>query len=110
TTNGDTYTVNHNRGSGRPDFLAYAPTMDLSQFLTTDLFVVTMNVGCIAGGPGAIDNARLGCNTNGGEEFGLVGAVGRIVPPPPPLPLPGSLALLGAGLIGAAGLLRRRRS
>lgn len=109
TANGDTYSVDHNRGSGSPDFLAYAPTMDLGQFLSTDLFVVTMNVGCIAGGPGALDGARLGCNTNGGEEFGIVGAVGRI-PPPPELPLPGSLALLGVGLLGAAGILRRRRS
>jgi hypothetical protein len=105
TTNGDAYTkLNHNKGSGKPDFFAYAPDMDLSQFLGSDLFVVTFNLGCIPGGAGPLGGTgSLGCNTNGGEEFGIVGAVTTTSQ----VPEPGALALLGVGLLGLAYSRRR---
>jgi hypothetical protein len=104
TANGDEYTnLQHNRGSGKPDFLAYAPDMDLNLFAPTDLLVFTVNVGCVPGGATALDGASLGCNTNGGEEFGIVGALAT-----QRVPEPGVLSLLGLSLMGI-GLARRRK-
>jgi hypothetical protein len=106
TTNGDEYLkLSHNKGSGKPDFLAYSPDMDLNKFLSTDLFVFTVNVGCVQGGPGPLDGNSLGCNTNGGEEFGIVGAIA----PRQQAPEPGVLALVGLGLLGL-GIARRRKA
>jgi hypothetical protein len=113
TTNGVDYVgIDHNLGSGKPDFLAYAPTMDLGNtaFTADDLFVVTIDLGCSFDATGGflrapIDGDRLGCNTNGGEEFGIVGAVGR----QQQVPEPGVLALAGLGLLGM-GFARRRRA
>jgi len=116
TANGDSYlSLDHNKGSGKPDFLAYAPDMDLNLFDASDLLVFTVNVGCYGGvGPlggtpilndkGKLVANTLGCNTNGGEEFGIVGAIA----PDHDVPEPGTLALIGFGL-GGLGLISRRR-
>lgn len=105
TANGDEYLkIDHNKGSGHPDFLVYSPDMDLNAFDANDLIVVTMNLGCIANKVGALDGDTLGCNTNGGEEFGIVGGLGA----PVRVPEPGMLGLLGLGL-GLLGWTARRQ-
>ncbi len=106
TTNGDSYVgLDHNKGSGKPDFLVYSPDMDLNQFLASDLFVFTANIGCYGGVGPYTGTANLGCNTNGGEEFGIIGAIA-----PQQVPEPGSLALLGLGFGVLGWTVRRRRS
>lgn len=106
TTSGIDYdSLDHNLGSGRADFMVFAPDMNLSLFNADDLFVVTINLGCTPNGVGPLlETEDLGCNTNGGEEFGILGGVA----PTTSVPEPGSLALLGLGLAGL-GMIRRRR-
>lgn len=105
TDDGADYTnLDHNRGSGQADFLIYARDMDLLMFDEDDLFVVTMNLGCIPGTTSPLDGDDLGCNTNGGEEFGIMGGVGAFQQ----VPEPGTLLMLGVGL-AAAGFVGRRR-
>lgn len=114
TANGDAYSsLDHNKGSGKPDFLVYSPDMDLSKFDPSDLFVFTVNVGNIPGGQSCLDNPattnkteNIGCNTNGGEEFGIVGA---FAPNNHNVPEPAPLALVSAGLGALAWVSRRRR-
>lgn len=66
---------------------------------------MTINLGCTPNGVGPLlETEDLGCNTNGGEEFGILGGVA----PTTSVPEPGSLALLGLGLAGL-GMIRRRR-
>lgn len=106
TTSGKTYTGSHNIGSGKADFMAFAPDMDLTLFNPNHLFVVTINLGCNPSGvPDGLGTTDQGCNTNGYEEFGILGGIGgnRIVPEP------GSIALIGLGLAAAGFVGRRRR-
>ncbi|MDD3352313.1 PEP-CTERM sorting domain-containing protein [Zoogloea sp.] len=122
TANGDEYlNIDHNTGSGKPDMLAYAPDMDLKKFLASDLFVVTGNLGCIQNADNSwlvaplrkdgqiTDPANkndLGCNTNGGEEFGIVGA---LAPEDRKIPEPSTLLLTSLGLLGFLRLRRTSR-
>lgn len=105
TISGNTYAGSHNLGSGKADFMAFAPDMDLTQFNPNFIFKVTIDLGCIPNitspYPGT---TRTGCNTNGAEEFGVIGGVGPTIF----VPEPGSLALLGVAMV-AAGFARRRR-
>jgi len=104
TDSGLTYSGSHNTGSGQPDFMAYAPDMDLTLFNPDFLWVATVNLGC---NPLGVETGLLGttkgCNTNGFEEFGIAGGVG-----PTQVPEPHSLALLGLGFAAAGFGMRRR--
>jgi len=106
TTSGLTYTGSHNLGSGKADFMAYAPDMDLSLFNPDFLWVATVNLGCNPLGLNSgLEGTTQGCNTDGFEEFGIIGGIG-----PTQVPEPHSLALLGLGFAAAGFGMRRRRS
>jgi len=107
TDDGSVYSGSHNLGSGKADFMAFAPTMDLSLFDPSFLWVTTIYVGCIPEITGPFPGTEnVGCQTNGGEEFGIIGGVG----PGRQVPIPGTLALIGIGLAGFGFAQRRRAS
>lgn len=106
TADGSVYDkLEHNKGSGAADFIVFADTMDLSLYNPDFLWVMTGNLGCIPNITGPyIGSTSAGCNTNGAEEFGILGGVA-----PSRVPEPGSLLLLSLGLL-AAGYTTRRKS
>lgn len=105
TTDGADYlNLEHNKGSGFADFMVFADTMDLSLFDPSFLWVITGNLGCLPNITAPFPTTTTGgCNTDGAEEFGILGGVG-----PTRVPEPGSLLLLAIGLMAAGFTMRRR--
>jgi hypothetical protein len=90
--------------------MVFAEDMDLSLYNPNFLFVATVNLGCnIEGVPNPLagaDNVQ-GCNTNGFEEFGVIGGIAPNIQ----VPEPSTLALLGLGLaVAGFGVRRRQRA
>ena len=81
-------TVNHNKGSGKADYLAFAPTMDLSLYDRDLLFVTDFTISGL----------------NDGFEEIFMTALGS-----KPIPEPSTFALLGAGLLVLGYSVRRKK-
>lgn len=81
-------------GTNDVDFLVYAPTMDLSQFIGQGLFFnVTFQYQLLS---------------NGFEDFFILGYRSDS-PPPAPVPEPATVALLGLGIMALAFTSRKLR-
>lgn len=88
---GTTYIITNSRGSGKPEFIAYAPSMSLTPFAQNgNLFWGNFKIAAT----GAAD-----------EEIYLTKRVGTTQ-----VPEPGALGLLGLGLVGLGALRRRQRA
>jgi len=79
---------------------------------TTSLFLVLTNAslsgaGITVGGPHVV-GTFCGVSSNGSPMTCFANTTPGSTPPPPPVPEPGTLGLLGTGLVGIAGLIRRR--
>lgn len=109
--------VSTNRASNEADFVNYFPTLDLRDLQSQgyDTMSVQVWMGCFntidpkkggidsRSGPALLDGGSIGPCDNGGfgDIFLLAGAA------QPEIPEPGSMALVGLGLLGAAAARRR---
>lgn len=89
---GEVYEADANKGSGKLDYIVFAPTMDLSPF---------SGEGYLFGIDFFLDDLN-----NGFEELYLSG---RFTTTTVQVPLPGSLWLLGIGLVVLMAFRRQRR-
>lgn len=89
TYNGNTQTVHNNIGSGKNDFINYAPTMNLALYNQPGyIFVADFHMSALNGG---------------GEEVFLTGSIA-----PNAVPEPATMLLMGMGAAGAAFMRRRK--
>lgn len=92
---GAAYFVNGNLGAASGDNAAYSVGLNTLLASADDDWVLSVNI-------------QIGNNTNGTERVWITNQV-RDIPPPNGVPTPGSLILLGSGLLGLAATRRRWR-
>lgn len=90
TTTDTTYELDHNKGSGKPDYFLVADGLDLDNFLATDKIVIEMHLRDL---------------DPGFEEAGLFGVQKTTIE----VIEPSTLASLGFGLLAVGGLAWTRR-
>jgi hypothetical protein len=91
TTTNDTYDLDHNKGSGKPDYFLVADGLDLDNFLDTDKIVIEMHLRDL---------------DPGFEEAGLFGVQKQTILQ---VSEPSTVASLGFGLLALGGLIWARR-